>query len=91
VLAQVRVEHSQLTKANRKATRTNAALKESQESLRERLAELREFNESAANRELRMIELKEEINALSDQPGAGPCYDVSVTQDEAPIAGAHNS
>ena len=91
VLAQVHVEHSQLAKANRKATRSNEALKETQESLRERLAELREFNESAVNRELRMIELKEEINALSDKPGAGPRYDVSVPQDEAAIAGAHNS
>ena len=55
--------------------RTNAELEHT-------VAELREFNELAEGRELRMIELKTEINSLADRLGEPQRYDVSLGGDE---------
>lgn len=45
--------------------------------------ELTRFNRSMVDRELRMIELKEEINALCRQLGQPKRYDIPTTQGEA--------
>ncbi len=49
---------------------------EAQEALRERLEELEQFNRLAVGRELRMVELKKEINALLCGQGAAERYRV---------------
>ena len=48
-----------------------------EEELRARNAELAEFNELMVDRELRMIELKREINRLCEQSGQAARYEVS--------------
>jgi PAS domain S-box-containing protein len=50
--------------------------KRAEEELRARNAELTEFNSLMVDRELRMIELKEEVNALCRQAGEPPRYAV---------------
>jgi PAS domain S-box-containing protein len=52
------------------ATRT-AELEKSYEVLRERKAELEMFNTVMVDREMKIIELKEEVNQLSEKLGAG--------------------
>jgi PAS domain S-box-containing protein len=47
------------------------ALKASEEELKRRVAELEEFYQIAVGRELRMVELKEEIERLSEELGKG--------------------
>jgi PAS domain S-box-containing protein len=44
--------------------------------LRENFAELEKFNRLAVDRELRMIELKREINTLLEKSGEEPIYDI---------------
>lgn len=46
------------------------------ELLRENLAELEKFNRLAVDRELRMIELKREINTMLEKSGKEPIYDI---------------
>jgi two-component system CheB/CheR fusion protein len=59
--------------------------KANQERLQEQMIELSRFNAAAVERELRMIELKKEINALCDQLKQPPRYSVKPEQTgEAP-------
>ena len=51
------------------------------EELRRSNAELEQFNRLAVGRELRMIELKRQVNELSEQLGQEPPYDVSFAQE----------
>lgn len=51
-------------------------LKQTEEQLREKMDELERFNTLMVGRELKMIELKKEINALLDKIGEHPKYDV---------------
>jgi GAF domain-containing protein len=57
--------------------------RQSAEALAERCAELERFNHVAIDRELRMIELKQEINALLTAAGHPPKYKI-VTATETP-------
>ncbi len=52
------------------------------DAIEKKLGELGEFNEMAVDRELRMIELKQEINALNEQNGGTPQYDVGQLDGE---------
>lgn len=89
VLAQVHSEHSNLIAAKQQAEETNKTLHATQATLKMKLRELREFNESAVNRELRMVELKGEVNRLREKAGDGFRYDVSGTDAlETTIEGA---
>jgi hypothetical protein len=54
--------------------RAEEMLVEQAEHLRQRNAELMRFNQAAAGRELRMIELKEEVNELCQTLGMPPRY-----------------
>ena len=58
---------SKLSEANRELVTTN-------EALQRKLSELREFNELAIGRELRMIELKQEVNGLFAERGESQRY-----------------
>jgi len=64
--------------------------KQAEEKVREALAELERinadlerFNRLAVGRELRMIELKRQVNALSEELGKAPLYNVSFAEDSA--------
>jgi PAS domain-containing protein len=57
---------------------TEEALRASAETLRERNVELMRFNRTTVGRELRMIELKEEINQLCTRLGEPPRYRIPV-------------
>lgn len=53
-----------------------SALKNAQQDLQERNKELARFNESIVGREMRMIELKKEVNELCAKAGIAPHYDL---------------
>lgn len=46
-------------------------------------AELRRFNDLAVGREVRMIELKRQVNELACEAGKAPVYDLSFVHEEA--------
>ena len=50
------------------------ALRKSEEELRKKVAELERFNNLTAGRELEMVKLKEQINALLDELGRPKKY-----------------
>ncbi len=52
-----------------------------EQALAQRVQELERFNRLAVGRELRMIELKRQINELSEQLGKEPPYDVSFVEE----------
>ena len=60
------------------------------EDLQSRNAELERFNRAAVGRELKMIELKKQINALSRETGREPPFALAFlgTTDEPPVAKA---
>jgi PAS domain-containing protein len=60
------------------------ALQASADELRERNRELMRFNQSAVGRELRMIELKKEVNELCEKLGEPPRYRVPTDVSDAP-------
>lgn len=67
--------------------RAEQALAESHAQLREQADELARFNRAAVGRELRMIELKNEINALCERLGEQPRHKLALDGDGRP-AGA---
>lgn len=52
------------------------------EELKQRNAELEMFNQASIGRELNMIKLKRQINALLTELGRKPLYDLAFTDDE---------
>jgi PAS domain S-box-containing protein len=56
--------------------------KKSEEEIRKYMAELEQFNRLAVDRELKMIELKREINALLEQLEEEPRYKIAGEEDE---------
>jgi signal transduction histidine kinase/CheY-like chemotaxis protein len=62
--------------------RTEAALKKNHEQLRAHADELARFNRVAVDRELRMIELKQEVNDARRAAGLLPAYELSFTQEQ---------
>ena len=72
--------------------RAEHALRESQARLEARMEELTRFNQVAVGRELRMIELKQEINALCERLGERARFPLEFEQggvenDGAPASG----
>jgi phage regulator Rha-like protein len=51
-----------------------------EEALAQRVEELERFRRLAVGRELRMIELKRQVNELSEQLGKEPPYDLSLLE-----------
>jgi len=49
-------------------------------ALAEKLEEVEAFNRLAVGRELRMVELKEEINGLLAERGKSPKYEITKTE-----------
>ncbi|MEN9574567.1 MAG: hypothetical protein RL514_2422 [Verrucomicrobiota bacterium] len=54
--------------------------KEAQEVLQRRASELERFHRLSVGRELQMIDLKKEVNALAQQAGRTPPYDLSFLE-----------
>lgn len=76
VLAVINSERQQLIDSNQRAQAANAGLVMAQKSIEQKMHELAEFNNVAVDRELRMIELKREINAFCEQADVPARYDV---------------
>jgi PAS domain S-box-containing protein len=55
--------------------------KQAEEALRASNAELSRFNNAAVGRELRIVELKRQVNTLSERLGEPPCYPLSFEED----------
>jgi len=62
--------------------------KRAEDAVRAKVAELEQFTRIAVGRELRMIALKREINALSEKLGAGPRYEIPEDDTDPGGAGA---
>lgn len=60
-----------------------SAIKQAEQTLRQRNAELEQFNTAAVGREIKMIELKGEINELSRQLGQAAPYDLDFSKKPA--------
>ena len=56
--------------------------KKRKEEIRKYITELEQFNRLAVDRELRMIELKREVNVLYKRQGEEPPYDLSFADDK---------
>jgi len=57
--------------------------KRAEEEVRAQLGELKRFNTVAVGRELRMIELKKEVNALRSRLGEAPVYTLKLEGDNS--------
>lgn len=55
--------------------------KRAEDELRQRYEELERINRASNGREMRMIELKREVNALAQELGRAPPYDLSFADD----------
>ncbi len=62
-------------------TRDITDIREAEEALRERAEALEEFSDLATGRELRMVELKREVNELLREQGKPPRYDLSGLEE----------
>ncbi len=60
------------------------ARKQSEEVLRQHMEELTQFNAAAVGRELRMIELKQQVNELARQLGQPPPYNLEELMEAVP-------
>ena len=89
---EIRVEERtlELSKLNDELKKEIAVRKAAEEEVRRRVEELRvsneeleDFNSVAVGRELRMVELKREVNELSVQMGKPPRYELDFVDDES--------
>ncbi len=67
---------AELAEANRGLTREITERKAAEEEIKKKADELGRFNRLAVGRELKMIELKKEINALLEESGKEPGYKI---------------
>jgi C4-dicarboxylate-specific signal transduction histidine kinase len=72
---------AELKKMNEQLEAEIATRRQAEEALAQRVQELETFNRLAVGRELRMIELKRQVNELSEQLGKEPPYDVSFAEE----------
>ncbi|MDA1161276.1 MAG: ammonium transporter [Planctomycetota bacterium] len=76
VLNVVNQDRASLLEANHRIADASDRVAEKHRELQDKIQELEEFNSCAVGRELRMIELKVEINDLAAQLGREALYDV---------------
>jgi CheY-like chemotaxis protein len=69
-----------LQKQKRQLAHEISERKRAEEALAQRVEELERFNRLAVGRELRMIELKRQVNELSEQLRKEPPYDLSLLE-----------
>ena len=71
---------AELKKTNEQLEAEIAVRRQAEEALAQRVEELELFNRLAVGRELRMIELKRQVNELSEQLGKESPYDLSLLE-----------
>jgi AmiR/NasT family two-component response regulator len=71
--------------------KVEAALRQQTEELRARNDELNRFTRLAVGRELRMIELKRELNGLCGRLGEPPRYSIPEDKEEAKVSNGEQS
>jgi Amt family ammonium transporter len=76
VLDSVNRDRANLLEANHRLAEAGDSVASMHREVRDKVLELEEFNGCAVGRELRMIELKLEINELAEQLGREALYDV---------------
>ena len=74
----VGVAVGRLTTLSKQLQRELAERKRAEAQLRETVAALERFSRSGVGRELRMIELKRQVNELAEQLGKEAPYDLSL-------------
>jgi PAS domain S-box-containing protein len=79
-ISPIRDTHGMIIGAS-KIARDITARKHAEEALRASMEEMQRFNRVAVGRELRMIELKKEVNALCLQQGEAKRYPLDFEQD----------
>lgn len=79
--AELKHANAQLLQENAERRMAEIQRQETLESLAAKNAELERFNQLAVGRELRMIELKREVNGLSRAGGRNERYDLSFVED----------
>ncbi|MEE8558596.1 MAG: hypothetical protein V3T14_12005 [Myxococcota bacterium] len=84
VIEHVNDREQQLREINSELKSTTEELTRSSLELDTRLEELERFNDLAVGRELKMVELKQEINELCQSIGQPERYDLSFTEEEPP-------
>ncbi len=76
------IDITDLKRAEEEIRKTEEQMKQYVEELRASNEELARFNHIAVDRELRMIELKKEINALREQTGRAPLYPLEFDKEQ---------
>ncbi len=84
VLDAVNTDRVKLLEANRQIQRSTIDAETMRDRLQEKVAELEEFNRCAVGRELRMVELKQEINSLLVRFGESPQYEIDIAPEMVP-------
>jgi CheY-like chemotaxis protein len=74
-------QKKQLAREIAERQRAEEALQKARDELEQRVEELERFNRLAVGREQRVIELKRQVNGLSEELGREPPYDVSFAND----------
>jgi CheY-like chemotaxis protein len=69
-----------LQKQKRQLAHEISERKRAEEALAQRVEELERFSRLAVGRELRMVELKRQVNELAEQLGKEPPYDLSLLE-----------
>ena len=75
---QVQVRTRELTATNKKLQLEITERKQAEGVLKKRMNELEIFNDATVGRELKMLELKKEINELLEKSGQKPKYEIPV-------------
>lgn len=78
----VRDQTRELQESNMQLSAEVAERKKAEQDLKDRTIELERFNEMLVGREIRMIELKNEINLLCQRLGDPDAYDLSSLRNE---------
>jgi DNA-binding LytR/AlgR family response regulator len=77
MLQQVRTKTEELRRTNNDLEERIVHSQHVQEQLQEKIAELERFNRMTVDRELRMIELKQEVNEMARRAGVSTPYELS--------------
>jgi Amt family ammonium transporter len=83
VLDSVEAKTEEVHQANIELSAANKEAIAAQKQLTHKMEELEEFNDLAVGRELRMVDLKSEINELLDQQGQAERYQVDDTIEQS--------
>lgn len=82
------VANQEISDMNEKVLESRDQAVAAQQQIEQKVQQLQEFNRAATGRELRMVELKDEVNRIATESGLPPRYDLSFqdpgTQPQPP-------